>query len=219
MINEDLKNNPFEEESGFDIKGALVKLVIYWKWIALSIIVSLCLAKIYLQKQTPIYRVQATVMINDGQKGSFQTQMQAFQHDFGIMSTTRGLDNEIEVLRSKSVIKQAAMDLGICTRYSIDNGRFRPATTLYGAYPIEVKINRADLERLNSVVSLRITQPDPSSFLVAYNRFDKEKNEMVEVVEEVKSLPCILNTHIGRLVLEKGACTDWKPTGTLPKSK
>ena len=215
MINEDLKNNPFEEESGFDIKGALIKLVIYWKWIALSIIVSLCLAKIYLQKQTPIYRVQATVMINDGQKGSFQTQMQAFQHDFGIMSTTRGLDNEIEVLRSKSVIKQAAMDLGICTRYSIDNGRFRPATTLYGAYPIEVKINRADLERLNTVVSLRITQPNPSSFLVAYNRFDKEKNEMVEVVEEVKSLPCILNTHIGRLVLEKGEMQPLAPEKEL----
>ena len=205
MISEDLKNNPFEEEeSGFDFKAVLVKFLIHWKWIAASIIVCLCLAKIHLQKQTPVYQIQATAMINDGQKGSFHNQIQAFQQDFAIMSTTSGLENEIEVMRSKSVIRQAVIDLGICTRYTIDNGRFKPATTLYGTYPIEVKISKEDLERLNTVASFRITQPTASSFIIAYNRFDKEKNEMVEVKEEVKTFPSILNTHIGRLVLEKG---------------
>ena len=205
MIDGNLNINQFEEEeSGFDLKSVLVKLLIHWKWIALSIIICLCFAYFHLQKQTPVYRIQATIMINDGQKGSFQNQMQTFQQDFGLMSTTKGLDNEIEVLRSKSVIKQAVIDLGLCTRYSIDNGRFKPATTLYGDYPIEFKINKADLERLNSAVSFQVTQPDASSFVIAYHCFDKEKNEVVEKTEEVNSLPNTLNTHIGRLVLDKG---------------
>ena len=130
MNNDIYTPNTVEEEGGFDLKSVLVKLLINWKWIVASIIVCLCCAKVYLQKQPSVYRIQATIMINDEQKGSFQNQMQAFQQDFGIMSTTRGLDNEIEVLRSKSVIKQAVVDLGIYTRYSLDNGRFRPATTL-----------------------------------------------------------------------------------------
>ena len=197
MIDENLNINQFEdEESGFDIKSVLVKLLINWKWIALSVVICLCGAKFYLQKQTPMYRVQATIMINDGQKGSFQNQMQTFQQDFGIMSTTSGLDNEIEVLRSKSVIKQAVMDLGLHTRYSIDNGRFRPATTLYREYPIEVKIAREDLERLSSGVSFQITQLDASSFVIAYNRYNEEVGEMVEVKEEITSLPWTSTANI-----------------------
>ena len=212
MIDENLNINQFEdEESGFDIKSVLIKLLINWKWIALSVIVCLIGAKFYLQKQTPVYRVQATIMINDGQKGSFQNQMQTFQQDFGIMSTTSGLDNEIEVLRSKSVIKQAVMDLELHTRYSIGNGRFRPATTLYGEYPIEFKISREDLERMTSSASFQVTQPNASSFVISYNRYDKETGEMTEIKEEVNSLPYILNTHIGRLVLEKGEMRPLNP--------
>lgn len=216
MIDGNLNVNSFEEEEGgFDIKAVLIKLLINWKWIVVSLVVCLCCAYFYLQKQTPVYRVQATIMINDGQKGSFQNQMQAFQQDFGIMSTTSGLDNEIEVLRSKSVIKQAVMDLGICTRYSIDNGRFKPATTLYGTYPIDVKISREDLERLNTVVSLQITQPTASSFVITYNRFNKGKNEVEAVTEEVKSFPCTLNTLAGRLALDKGQMQPLNPDQKL----
>ena len=79
MIDENLNINQFEdEESGFDIKSVLVKLLINWKWIALSVVICLCGAKFYLQKQTPMYRVQATIMINDGQKGSFQIRCKPF---------------------------------------------------------------------------------------------------------------------------------------------
>lgn len=204
MNNETYTPNTFEEESGFDIKSILVKLLINWKWIVASIIVCLCVAKIYLQKQPPVYRIQATIMINDEQKGSFQNQMQAFQQDFGIMSTTGGLDNEIEVLRSKSVIKQAVIDLGIYTAYSIDNGRFRPATTLYGAYPIEAYISEEDLETLNTAVSFRITQAEDGAYTIIYHRLDPEKDEMIEVTEKANALPCTLDTHIGRVVFTKG---------------
>ena len=117
MVNENLNINNLhdEEEAGFDFKTILMKLFIYWKWIVVSVIACLCCAVIYLRMQTPVYRVQATIMINDEQKGSFQNQMMTLQQDFGIMNTTGGIDNEIEVLRSKSIIKQAVIDLGLYT--------------------------------------------------------------------------------------------------------
>lgn len=211
-MNKDIHNNTFEEEeNGFDIKSILVKLLINWKWIVASIIICLCGAKIYLQKQPSVYRIQATIMINDEQKGSFQNQMQAFQQDFGIMSTTGGLDNEIEVLRSKSVIRQAVIDLGIYTKYSINNGRFKPATTLYGAYPIEAYINREDLEALNTNVSFEIVQSEDGTYTITYHRFDQEKNEMIEVTEKTNALPCTLDTHIGRIAFTKGEMSPLTP--------
>ena len=204
MIDGNLNTNQFEEEEGgFDIKSVLVKLLINWKWIVASVIVCLCGAYIYLQRQTPVYRIQATIMINDEQKGSFQNQMQTLQQDFGIMSTTGGLDNELEVLRSKSVIKQAVIDLGLYTRYSIDNGFFKPASTLYGAYPVKVTIAKEDLDRLTSGTTFTITQPSAESCTISYSYYDNERNEAVDVREEIK-LPYTLSTHIGRLVLTKG---------------
>lgn len=212
MIDENLNITRFEEEeSGFDIKSVLVKLLINWKWIVASIIVCLCCAKVYLQRQPPVYRIQAAIMINDDQKGSFLNQMQTFQQDFGIISTTSGIDNEIEVLRSKSIIKQAVIDLGLHTRYSIDNGYFKPATTLYGAFPINFTIDSVALRRLNTAISFEVTQPSPTSFVITYNRFDKEKNEIVATKEEIKSLPHTLNTHVGHLVLTKGEMAPLTP--------
>lgn len=211
MIDGNVNTTQFEEEGGFDIKSILIKLLINWKWIVASVIVCLCCAYIYLQRQTPVYRIQATIMINDEQKGSFQNQMQTLQQDFGIMSTTGGLDNELEVLRSKSVIKQAVIDLGLYTRYSIDNGFFKPASTLYGAYPIKVTIAKEDLDCLTSGATFTITQPDAESCIICYNYYDKEKHEVVEAREEIKSLPHTLNTHIGRLVLTKGELPSLDP--------
>lgn len=219
MIDENLNITRFEEEEGgFDFKSVLVKLLINWKWIAISIVICLGCAYIYLRKQTPVYRIQATIMINDDQKGSFQNQMQTFQQDFGIMSTTRGIDNEIEVLRSKSIVKQAVKESGIHTRYNIENGRFSPTTILYGEYPIEIHISDDDLEHLNSPISFEITQPNEKSYVVSYRRFDKEKNEFVPVTEELSTLPDTLNTHVGRLLLTKGELAPLAPNQKMTVS-
>ena len=110
MNNENFMVNKFEEEeSGFDIKAILTKLLIYWKWFVVSVVVCVACAFVYLRHATPVYRIQASVMINDNKKGSFQNQMMAIQ-DFGFMGTTASIDNEIEVLRSKSMIKRAVLD-------------------------------------------------------------------------------------------------------------
>ena len=64
MINENLNfNNIEDEEPGFDFKTIIMKLFIYWKWILLSIIVCLGCAYVYLQMQTPVYRVSGRIMI------------------------------------------------------------------------------------------------------------------------------------------------------------
>lgn len=206
MVNENLNihNLHDEEENGFDFKTILMKLFIYWKWIVASVIICLGVAYLYLKTQTPVYRIQATIMINDEQKGSFNNQMMTLQQDFGIMNTTGGIDNEIEVLRSKSVIKQAVIDLGLYAKYSIDNGFLRPARVLYGSYPIEVQIGREDLENLSTGMSFLFTQKDSLTSVIEYSYIDTETHERTEVKKEVTSFPFVQNTPIGRLVFKKG---------------
>lgn len=203
MNNENLLLDKNEEEFVFDFNTVLAKLFIYWKWLAVSVVICLCLAFFYIQKQAPVYRIQAMIMINDEFKGSFQNQMQSFQRDFGIVNPGVAIDNEVQVIHSRSVVQKTVMDLGLYVNYSIDNGIFRPDSILYGAYPLKVLISEEDVERLLTGFSFEISQSQPGTYLISYACLDEEKNKAI-VQEEVQSLPCLLNTPIGDVLFSKG---------------
>lgn len=202
MNNENLNINIHEEEEGgFDFKIIIMKLFIYWKWFIVSIVGCLLCAFVYLRYATPVYRVQATIMINDEKKGSFQNQMMAMQ-DFGFMTTTGGIDNEIEILRSKSMIKQAVLDLGIYTTYRLE-GRFS-SRTIYGKYPVDAYISRSDLDKMTKGITLQVSQPDSLAYTIEYEYMDPVTREETEYKKTVNTLPYTVKTPVGDIYLSKG---------------
>lgn len=202
MNNENLNINKFEEEEGgFDFKIILMKLIIYWKWFVVSIVLCLACAFVYLRYATPVYKIQATVMINDEKKGSFQNQMMAMQ-DFGFMGTTGGIDNEIEILRSKSMIKQAVIDMGMFMEYQL-SGRITKRV-IYGSYPIEVQISEGDLAKLTRGFLLEISHPDSTKYKIEYEYKDLSSGEVVEFEKTISGFPYVLESPIGQLILSRG---------------
>lgn len=203
MNNENLNiniNKLEEEEGGFDFKIILMKLIIYWKWFVVSIVLCLLCAFVYLRYATPVYRIQATVMINDEKKGSFQNQMMAMQ-DFGFVGTTGGVDNEIEILRSKSMIKQAIVDMGMFVQYQL-GGRIAKRV-IYGNYPIEVQISDDDLANLTRSFLLEISHPDSTKYKIEYAYKDLS-GEMVEFEKTISGFPYVLESPVGQLILSRG---------------
>lgn len=201
MNNENLNINKLEEEEGgFDFKIILMKLIIYWKWFVVSIVLCLLCAFVYLRYATPVYRIQATVMINDEKKGSFQNQMMAMQ-DFGFVGTTGGVDNEIEILRSKSMIKQAIVDMGMFVQYQL-GGRIAKRV-IYGKYPIEVQISDDDLADLTRSFLLEISHPDSTKYKIEYAYKDLS-GEMVEFEKTISGFPYVLESPVGQLILSRG---------------
>ncbi|MBR6629079.1 MAG: polysaccharide biosynthesis tyrosine autokinase [Bacteroidaceae bacterium] len=200
MNSENIDINKYEEESGFDFKEILTKLLIYWKWFVVSIFLCVACAVLYLKYVTPEYLIHATIMINDEKKGSFQNQMMAMQ-DFGFMGTTGGIDNEIEILRSKSMIKQAVLDMGIYTIYQVRGSISQ--RVIYGEYPIEVQISDEDLEKLTRGIVLEISSPDSTEYMVEC-RYRDEEGELIEFEKRVPTLPYVLESPVGQLILSKG---------------
>ena len=205
-------NNYEEEESSFDFKIILMKFFIYWKWFIVSIAFCLACAFIYLRQATPVYRIQATIMINDEQKGSFQNQMMTLQQDFGLMNTTGGIDNEIEVLRSKSLIKQAVLDLGLYMSYRVE-GRFSNQV-LYDKYPVNAYIAREDLDVMSKGFTFKITQPDSLSHTVEYKYIDPLTEEECEY-KKTAILPFTITTPVGDVYLSKGEAGNLSPNKEL----
>ncbi|MDD4609804.1 MAG: Wzz/FepE/Etk N-terminal domain-containing protein, partial [Bacteroidaceae bacterium] len=119
MIENNIYQNNNEENldnEGIDIHELLFKYLAYWKWIVASVIVCLVIAFTYLRYATPIYSVSSTILLKDDKKGGGMDEMNALQ-DWGVITGKNNVDNEIELLRSKNLIKMVVSDLKLYTRY------------------------------------------------------------------------------------------------------
>jgi len=88
----------------------------YWKFFILSILICVGLACAYLLYTTPEYKVFSRVVISDDKKGQTVDMMSAFS-DLGITTPKNNVDNEIEILRSHTLMENVVDSLRLCVSY------------------------------------------------------------------------------------------------------
>lgn len=101
-----------------------------WVWFLFSAIIMLILAFVFLKISSPVYQIDSTVLIKDSKKSmGGNLSMLSDISGFGNMSTN-SIENEIEVFKSKKLMKDVVSELGIqTTLYAEKNLR---KTELYG---------------------------------------------------------------------------------------
>ncbi len=124
--------SPVEVKTSQDINiNDIIKPYIKkWFWFVLSAFVTLVLAFVYLKVSSPVFQIQSTVLIKDAKKSpSGDLSMLSDISGFGGMSTN-SIENEIEVFRSKKLMKDVVTRLGLQTTiFSEKNFR---KTEIYG---------------------------------------------------------------------------------------
>lgn len=60
------------EEESIDFRELFFKLLIHWRWFAIAVPVCIALAVYIYMIQTPIYNVEAKVMISDSKKENWE---------------------------------------------------------------------------------------------------------------------------------------------------
>ena len=127
-------------EEKIDFQEILFKYIIHWPWFLGTVIICLVGAWFYLRTSTPIYNISATVLIKDSQKNSGQgvtTGLEGLGLD-GIITSSQNIDNEMEVLRSKTLAKEVVEQLNLYVFYK-DEDEF-PARELYKTSPVVVSM-------------------------------------------------------------------------------
>ena len=154
-MKEEIYDDLFEEkEEKTNWQAILFKYVIRWPWFIASVILCLVCAWFYLKTTTPVYNINASIIIKDDKKGGNASDLSAFE-DIGIISSSKNIDNEIEILRSKSLIKDVVSELGLYINYSGESGFNK--TDLYGSSPVLVHFLPEDAERLTAPIFLSIS--------------------------------------------------------------
>jgi len=125
---------PQEEVSIIEI---LFHYLRYWKYFILFIVVCLGVAYVYLLFTTPEYAVSSKVLINDDKKGQMVDMTTAF-NDIGIIQPKSNVDNEIEILRSQTLIENVVDSLQLNISY-FKSGKIKNRE-IYRETPVFVSI-------------------------------------------------------------------------------
>jgi tyrosine-protein kinase Etk/Wzc len=103
-----------EEKNDANIKEVTFKHLSYWKWFACSFVLALIVAFFYLKLQTPQYKIQSSIQIKEDKKDAGQDDL---IKQLNMFTSEKGVDNEIEVLKSFTLMDKVVTALNLNVHY------------------------------------------------------------------------------------------------------
>ena len=198
-----------DEDSGggLNFQTILAALVLNWQWFLLSLIIFVSGALIYLRYAEPVYSISARMLIkDDNSKKKDASQILSDMEDFGFLTNSTGIDNEIEVIQSRILLRDAVKDLKLYTEYR-HVGRVRDAIQ-YGIQPLNVDLDPVhldslDINLLTGVRSIKMTLSREGEYYVAKGDLWYNKQQVSSFERRFKSVPATFTTEYGTLTFTK----------------
>lgn len=191
-----------EEKSSFDFATIYTALILNWKWFVLSLIICMGAAHIYLRYATPIYQSAAKLLIKDdeGSGSSFKGSNSIMSAtNLGIISNSNGIDNEMEILKSRTLAQQTVYDLKLYVNYRHE-GKLKDHV-LYGDQEVNIDMDLEHLKKLNAPMNLKITREGRNYHVTGsyYVPIDNNsfKPEAVNIDKTFSALPATIGTRVG----------------------
>lgn len=205
---EDLKNYLAEDEepSGFDYKTFLVKLLMYWPWIVGCVLVALIGAFFYLKTLTPLYTVSSSVLIKDNNGKTSGSEASLADLGF-VTSSTQNFDNELEILRSRTLLKKVVTNLDLYISYNLP-GQFRNEE-VYKQSPVKVWVTPEEAEQMGyAKVEMHFQNGRLHTATVLHHREEWKK--------EIDNLPAVFSTPVGVFTFSAADST-WQTLQPVPE--
>ena len=217
-----MNNNNFQTEE-INISEIIRPYIKRWKWFVLSGIFAFLSAYFFLKTQNPTYEIISTVLIKDAKRSIGGQDFEVLRDLSGLgKMNSEGVDNEIEVLKSKKLMTTVIKDLGLETDIFIP-GFFRD-TEVYGkTSPIIVKVlseKKADNKNLpvylkiegdklflssetisnisttfNKVISL----PNANIMVLKNKYFEPQKNSINDLILNISDVETKTNSFQNKL--------------------
>jgi capsular exopolysaccharide synthesis family protein len=101
-------NNEFEETEEVSLGDLFYKFIPYWPYFILLLVLTMTGAWIYLRYKMPVYQTTATLLIKDDKNATPASEM---QDAFDMFGAKKNVENEVEVLQSKTLMKEVVENL------------------------------------------------------------------------------------------------------------
>ncbi len=212
-IEELLEENSDNGGNRLNFQTIYAALVLNWQWFLLTLIIFACGAFIYLRYAEPVYKVTARMLIKDESKKNNPAQMLAGVEDLGFLTNSTGIDNEIEVIQSRILLRDVVKDLKLYTEYRTEGRVIKPIC--YQTQPVNVDLDPQHLDSLDfnllektNWLSMRIFREDTA--YVIQGGVMNGKNQVEAFNRKARSLPAVFTTSIGTITLTANGDRKWE---------
>lgn len=189
--------NEERDDSLLNFQFLIKTFILNWQWFLLSLIITMSAAMIYVRYSLPVYQVSAKVLIKDEDNTSSRGRSNQIMNTntLGILTSTDGFDNELEILKSKSLAEETVLDLKLYVNY-YSVGKIIDVP-VYDETPVLVDLNKEKLEVLEGPVKLHISKDN--------NIYNVQgvcmKNGAKQVFNGQGKLPFIIKSPVGTISL------------------
>lgn len=204
-----------KEEEKINIYALIFKYLIYWPWFVASIILFLALGYLYIRKSTPVYQIDASVLIKeDNSRSGFSNAKNPLGSlsGMGLISMSNNFDNEIEILNSRTLMKKVVINQNLYINY-FEPRLFSFTRELYQTAPLNVYMTPDEADHLEDILKLKFTQKDAQTWAVKITYWKDE--EELEQEATVNRLPQVINTPVGVLTVSENPNLKEAPTEVL----
>lgn len=109
---------PEEKSQGLDLQQLVGKFRALWPWMLVCALVAVTIAGLYLYFTPSEYKVNAKILIKDDEKkgGGGGGDLSMLQ-SIGLLSGASNVDNELEIIRSYTLMREVVQDLQLNVQY------------------------------------------------------------------------------------------------------
>ncbi len=153
----DITNKSGKEPS---LLETLITYIRHWKLFLFSVIICMILAFLYIKLVSPVYKVETDLLIKDN-KGGPAGQNDLLK-DLGMFSSEKIIDNEIQILKSNTILEEVIKNLKLQTSYTNTKGvRNRE---IYKVLPFDVTLVSPSLAAYEHPFSVKLLNDRQATF-------------------------------------------------------
>lgn len=128
--------NELEEDEEVSLSDLFYKFIPYWPFFLMLVVISLSGAWIYLRYKLPVYQTTATLLIKDDKSSTPASEL---QDAFDMFGAKKNVENEVEVLQSKTLMKEVVENLHLYAPVFVSGRVIHQSAYLLSPVVVEAK--------------------------------------------------------------------------------
>lgn len=215
---EDLIEGSNQKSSFFSFANLFAMLVLNWHWFLLSLIAFIAGAWLYLRYTEPTYQMSARILIKqDNSSKSDASQIMSQMEDFGYLSNSTGINNEMEVIRSRMLMRDAVRDLKLYVEYRTQGNVI--SKIVYKTQPVNVDLEPTRLDSLDKLlltgvrsIRMKLLREGKDYLINGSLLVNDEESKTFQY--KFKTLPASFKTDYGVLSFTANVGQEWRNSTT-----
>jgi len=177
------------KKDDLNLKDIITIFTKHWKWFLLSVFLFISAGVLYILVKNPVYYVDASILLKEDDsksKASSAMSMISGLGDLGSMMGSKNVDNEVGVLNTRMMMKEAIHDLNLNVICQTREGL--KTVNMYPEFPYIISVDSAQVDTIKDIIKFTIKPTKDNQYEIS----GKYKSEKFKTI--ISNFPAVIKT-------------------------